>query len=41
MSKVDEIEVSGTVIDPLPNAMLRWSWKTDTLFWRMFPGKSG
>ena len=23
MSKVDEIEVSGTVIDPLPNAMFK------------------
>ena len=28
MSKADVIEIEGTVIEQLPNAMFRWNWKT-------------
>lgn len=37
MSKDDVIEVEGTVLEKLPNAMFQVDWKTVTRFWRTFP----
>jgi hypothetical protein len=37
--KKDAIEVEGTVIEPLPNAMFRVELKTDIRCWPMFREK--
>ena len=29
MSKADVIEVEGTVLEKLPNAILKWNWRTN------------
>ena len=33
--KADVIEIEGVVVEKLPNAMFKLSWRTDTLFWRI------
>jgi len=30
----------ATVIEPLPNAMFAWSWKTSIKCWRTFPASA-
>lgn len=35
MSKADVIEVEGTVLEKLPNAMLRLSWKINMWYWHI------
>ena len=32
MSKVDVLEVEGTVLEKLPNAMFKWNLKTNMLY---------
>ena len=35
MSKADVIEIEGVVVEKLPNAMFKVSWKMGTSFWRI------
>ena len=37
--KKDVIEVEGTVVEPLPNAMFRVELKTGSRYWPTFPVK--
>ena len=39
MPKDDTIEVTGVVLESLPNAMFRWSSRTSIRSWRTCPGK--
>ena len=35
MSKADVVEIEGTVVEKLPNAMFRWNWKMVILYWHI------
>ena len=35
MSKADVIEIEGTVVEKLPNAMFRLNWKMAIRFWHI------
>ena len=37
MSKEDVIELEGTVVEALPNAMFRYSLRTGMLYWPIYP----
>ena len=37
MSKEEAIEVEGTVVETLPNAMFRWNWPMGTGSWPISP----